>query len=115
MIALFLAMLILCGMIVVSVIAVIWVWHEHQLANQYRMYAEVFKAERRRIETQATQPAAQQPTQPTGPPQWRIVYKDGPKVKTVTLPGATEALALRELVKTAGAGIYSSIISINPI
>ena len=113
MIALLLAVLILCGMFVVSVIAVIWVWHEHNLANLYRMYAEVFKAEKRRIENLASQAA--QPTQPTGPPQWCIVYKEGMKTKTVTLPGATESLALRELVKTAGAGIYSSVISVNPV
>jgi hypothetical protein len=114
MIALLLAVLIMCGMLVAAVALSAWVWHEHTLANQYRAYAEIFKAEAMRIEKLASQPQAQ-PTQPIGPPEWRIVYKVGKATKTVTLPGATESLALKALVKTEGAGIYSSVISVNPV
>jgi len=109
MLALLAAVLMFFFFCVVVVAFGVWVFQEHRLANEFRIHGAVWKNQN----VQVAQPT--QPTAPTGPPQWRIVYKEGKTVKTVILPGETESLALRELVKTAGASVYSSIVLITKV
>jgi len=108
MVAMLLALIILVLLGAVTIGFITWAIQEHQAASKYRMYEQVIERSKH-----VEQPA--QPAQPSGPTLWKITYKEGRTTRTVTVPGATESLALRELVKTAGAGVYSSIVLIAKI
>ena len=88
--------LLMCG-VIIGFIA--WAVREHLAARRYRYLVRL-----------AQQMKLNAPAHNNVGPQWSITYKEGRKQKTVTIPGATEAEALRDFVKAYAVG-YGNVIS----
>ena len=106
MIAALLVVLILIGVFWCVGSFLFWALREHTDAEKWRRFVPPNIVLER--------PGTVRPEIPVAPvpsiPQWEVTFKDGGKIRTVMATGATEAEAIKELIKQNAVG-YGSIIS----